>query len=152
MRYLNIDFEKAVDYDKLVKLFLNEFNEFKVAILINSEFFSNLKDDDEKAIIFWDISDIDIYKDIKIRSSIEFSENVDLSRAEFLLWLHKISISFNSKIYVQIDISDNPIGYFVAWKIDGKFKSLVLDAEEFSEDSEFSYCEPRVDMTKMLDF
>ena len=75
-----------------------------------------------------------------------------ICRELIFLWFHKISISFNSKIYVKIDISDNLIEYFVAWKIYGKFKSLVLDAEEFSEDSEFSYCEPKGDMTKMLYF
>ncbi|WP_218690726.1 hypothetical protein [Psychrobacter sp. BF1] len=151
MKYLNIDFEKEVNFEKLIKLFLEKFNELKVAIVINSELFSNLEGDDEKASIFWNISDIDIYKDIKIRSSIEFSKNVDLSRAEFLLWLHMLSITLDSKIYVQIDIPDNPIGYFIAWKIDSEIKSIVFDAEEFSEDSEFAYCEPIIDMTKYLD-
>ncbi|MBH0095430.1 hypothetical protein I6E61_03405 [Psychrobacter sp. NZS113] len=154
MKYLNIDFEKEVNFEELIKLFLDKFNDLKVAIVINSELFSNLEGDDEKASIFWNISDIDIYKDIKIRSSIDFSKNIDLSRSEFLLWLHMISINLDSKIYVQIDIPDipdNPIGFFVAWRIDGKSRSLVLEAEEVFEDTEFAYCEPIIDMTKYLD-
>lgn len=151
MRCLNIDFEKEVEYEKLIQLILDKFNKFKVAIVINSELFSNLEGDDEKASIFWNISDIGMYKDIKLRSSIDFSEDVEIPTDEFLLWLHMISIKLDSKIFVDIEILENPIEYSVAWCISGKTRSIVFDAEEFSEDSEFSYCEPLIDMTKYLD-
>lgn len=151
MRYLNIDFEKEVEYEKLIKLFLDKFSELKVAIGINFELFSNLGADGEKASIFWDVSSIDEYTDIKLRSYISFSEDVEIPIDEFLLWLHMISINLDSKIFVDIEILENPIEYSVIWCIDGKIRSIVFDAEEFSEDSEFAYCEPIIDMTKYLD-
>lgn len=151
MRYLNIDFEKEISFEKLIKLFLDKFNEFKVAIVINSELFSNLKGDDEKASIFWNISDVDDYTDIKIRSYIEFSEDIKIPIDEFLLWIHMISIKLDSKIFVEIEILENPIEYSVVWCIDGKTRSIVFDAEELFEDSESAYCKPLIDMTKYLD-
>lgn len=151
MRYLNIDFEKEISFEKLIKLFLDKFNDFKVAIVINSELFSNLKGDDEKASIFWNISDVDDYTDIKIRSYIEFSEDIKIPIDEFLLWIHMISIKLDSKIFVEIEILENPIEYSVVWCIDGKTRSIVFDAEELFEDSESAYCKPLIDMTKYLD-
>ena len=152
MRYLNIDFEKEVDFKKLINSFLIRFDEFKVAIGINFKLSSNIKEEDEKAKIFWDISEIDGYADIKLRSQIEFSEDIELPLDEFILWLHIISINLDSKIFVEIEMLENPIEYSVAWCIDGKTRKLVFDAEEHFEDSEFAYCEPVIDMTKYLKF
>lgn len=166
MRYFNIDFEKAVNFEKLVKLFNDKFGDTKSAFLINNNFSSNLTNDTQKADIFWYIDNlegfIDIdgtfvseYTDIKIRSYITFSEYAELPIDEFLLWLHKVSISLESKVYVDIEIPSNPFGYSTSWCIDGMTRSIVFEAEEIlnypdSTVPDFYYIEPVIDLTRYL--
>ncbi len=151
MEHLNIDFENSVSFVKLRSLFFNRFKSFKLSLVIDSKLFSYPDDSEGKSDIFWNISSVDDFKDIKFRSYVSFSEDVNISMNEFLLWLHGISIKLDSKIYVQVDNSDDIFGYFAAWCIDGRTKSIVLEADEVFEDSEFAYCKPIIDMSKNLD-
>ncbi|MDE4454367.1 hypothetical protein [Psychrobacter sp. DAB_AL62B] len=148
MEHLNLDFENSVNFIKVRGLF---FKSFKLSLVVDTELFSYPKDSEGQSDIFWNISSVEDYKDIKFRSYISFSEEVKLTMNEILLWLSSISTNLDSKIYVQIEDSDDILGYFAAWYVDGKTKSIVLEAKEVFKESEFAYCKPIIDMSENLD-
>ena len=166
MDYYNINFEKNIDFEHFKSLFKNKFGNTRVAFLTNNNFSSNLTNETQKADVFWCLdnlegfTDIDgtfigEYTDIKIRSHVTFSENIDMLTSEFLLWLHKVSISLETKIYVDIELQNSTFGYSTSWCINGTTRSIVFEAEEVlarpdSIAPNFYYIEPIINVTEYL--
>ncbi len=166
MEFFNIDFEKRINFEKFKELFFIKFGNTKVAFWINTDFSVHFANNNQKADIFWCMDDLDgytdidgtyigEYTDIKIRSYVTFSENINMLTGEFLLWLNEVSISLETKVYVDIELQNSTFGFSTSWCINGRTRSIVFEAEEVlaRPDSivpNFYYIEPIIDVTDYL--
>ena len=49
---------------------------------------------------------------------------------DLLVWLHKVSDFFKSKIYTDVDIDFMPEYYYAIWCINGKQREILFDVDD----------------------